>query len=79
MSDVEYIAVNIKDILEDEELEKFMLEKTKKFIKNKFIKYLPEKDHSELKMQILFNKEDTIDLFENNSLKLIDSSVFSTW
>lgn len=79
MSDVEYIAGNIKDILEDEELEKFMLEKTKKFIKNKFIKYLPEKDHGELKMQILFNKEDTIDIFENNSLKLIDSSVFSTW
>ena len=79
MEDVEYIAGNIKDILEDEELEKFMLEKTKKFIKNKFIKYLPEKDHAELKMQILFNKEDTIDLFENNSLKLIDSSVFSTW
>ena len=79
MSDVEYIASNIKDILEDRELEKFMLEKTKKFIKNKFIKYLPEKDNAELKMQILFNKEDTIDLFENNSLKLIDSSDFSKW
>jgi ATP-dependent helicase Lhr and Lhr-like helicase len=79
MSDVEHIASNIKDILDDEELEKFMLEKTKKFIKNKFIKYLPEKDHSELKMQILFNKEDTVDLFENNSLKLIDSSDFSKW
>ncbi len=79
MSDIEYIAGNINDILENEELENFMLEKTKKFIKNKFIRYLPEKDHSELKMQILFNKEDTIDLFENNSLKLIDSSGFSKW
>ena len=79
MSDVEYIASNIKDILEDKELEKFMLEKTKKFIKNKFIRYLPEKDHGELKIQILFNKEDTIDLFEKNSLKLIDSSSFSKW
>jgi ATP-dependent Lhr-like helicase len=79
MSDVEHIACNIKDILDDEELEKFMLLKTKKFVKNKFIKYLPEKDNAELKMQILFNKEDTIDLFENNSLKLISSSGFSKW
>lgn len=79
MSDVEHIASNIEDILGDMELEKFMLEKTKKFIKNKFIKYLPEKDQGELKMQILFNKEDTIHLFENNSLKLISSSGFSKW
>ena len=79
MDDIEYIASNIKDILEDRELEKFMRLKTKKFIKNKFIRYLPEKDHAELKMQILFNKEDTIDLFENNSLKLINSSGFSKW
>ncbi len=79
MSEIEYISQNIKDILEDKELEKFMQHKTKKFIKNKFIKYLPENDQAELKMQILFNKEDTIDLFENNSLKLIDSSDFSKW
>ena len=79
MSDIEYISRNILDILEDKELEKFMQYKTKKFIKNKFIKYLPENDQAELKMQILFNKEDTIDLFRNNSLKLIDSSDFSKW
>jgi ATP-dependent Lhr-like helicase len=79
MSEIEYIGQNIKDILEDKELEKFMFSKTKKFIKNKFIKYLPENDQAELKTCILFNKEDTIDLFENNSLKLIDSSDFSKW
>lgn len=56
-----------------------MLEKIKKFVKNKFIKYLPEEDQSELKIQILFNKEDTIHLFENNSLKLISSSGFNKW
>ncbi|WP_414469276.1 DEAD/DEAH box helicase [Methanobacterium sp. ACI-7] len=79
MSDIEHIAGNIKDILEDKELEKFMLLKTKKFIKNKFIKYLPKQDQAELRMQILFNKEDCIGLFENNSLKLIDSSEFNKW
>lgn len=79
MSDIEHISQNIKDILEDKELEEFMFKKTKKFIKNKFIKYLPENDQAELKTSILFNKEDTIDLFENNSLKEIDSSDFSKW
>ncbi|HML05841.1 MAG TPA: hypothetical protein VK426_08725, partial [Methanobacterium sp.] len=79
MSDIEYIRQNILDILEDKELEKFMFEKTNKFIKNKFIKYLPENDQSQLKTCILFNKEDTVHLFENNSLKLIDSSNFSKW
>lgn len=79
MSDIEHIAINIKDILGEKELEKFMLDKTEKFVKNKFIKYLPEKDQAELKMQILFNKEDTIHLFENNSLKLISSSDFNKW
>lgn len=79
MSDVEYIISNIRDILEDKELEEFMHSKTKKFIKNKFIKYLPKKDQAELKTSILFNKEDTVHILENNSLKLIDSSEFSKW
>lgn len=79
MSDIEHIPNNINAILSEKELEHFMLEKTEKFVKNKFIKYLPEKDQAELKMQILFNKEDTIHLFENNSLKLISSSGFNRW
>jgi len=79
MGDIEHIANNIKDILSEKEVEHFMLEKIKKFVKNKFIKYLPEEDQSELKIQILFNKEDTIHLFENNSLKLISSSGFNKW
>ncbi|MGB9937857.1 MAG: DEAD/DEAH box helicase [Methanobacterium sp.] len=79
MSDIEHIAQNIKDILEDKELEEFILLKTKKFIKNKFIKYLPKQDQAELRMQILFNKEDCIELFQNNSLKLIDLSEFNKW
>lgn len=79
ITDIEEITSNIKDILNDEKLEKVMLEKTKKFVKNKFIKYLPEEDQAGLKMQILFNKENTIDLFNNNSLKLISSSNFKKW
>jgi len=79
MSDIEHIAHNIKDILGEKELKKNMLDKTKKFVKNKFIKYLQDEDQAELKMQILFNKEDIIHLFENNSLKLISSSGFNKW
>lgn len=79
LENIENIANNIEDILKDEDLKTYIFEKTNKFIKNKFIKYLPEKDQIESKMEILYNKEHLIDLFQKNSLRAVNSSPFKEW
>jgi len=76
---IENVANNIEEILKDKDLEAFIFERAKKFVKSKFIKYLPEKDQIELKTEILFNKEGLIDVFQKNSLKIVRSSSFKEW
>jgi ATP-dependent Lhr-like helicase len=79
LANIANIADDIEEILKDEDLEAYIFEKTKKFVKSKFIKYLPEKDQIELKTEILFNKEGLIDLFQKNSLKIISAASFKEW
>ena len=79
LENIENIENDIEEILKSENLETYIFEKTKKFVKSKFIKYLPEKDQIELKTEILFNKEGLIDLFQKNSLKIISAASFKEW
>jgi ATP-dependent Lhr-like helicase len=66
----------IKEIFEDPEIYNLIHEKTDKFIKNKFIYHLPYEDQAKLKMEILYDQESLLRVFNENSLVLINSAHF---
>lgn len=77
--DVEKVMYSLEKIFKNEDIYNLIDERTQKFVKNKFINYLPEEDKAKLKMELLYNKDDLINLIEANTLKLIETSPFKNW
>jgi len=72
-TDVEGIIYNVKEILNSSETQEFIDDITQKFLKNKFINYLPEKNRGKLKMDLLFDKEGLLNVTENNMIYFMDN------
>ena len=71
---------NVEEILNDPDINGLIDEKTQKFVKNKFINFLPHEDKVKLKMELLYNTEDLIRIIKNNSIKLmIGFTKFKHW
>ena len=74
------ILYNVESILKEPEINSLIHEKTKKFVKNKFINYLPYEDNVKLKMEILYNAKDLIKVINENSPSLVDKPTqFKKW
>lgn len=65
------VLYNVETILNEPEINSLIHEKTKKFVKNKFINYLPYEDNVKLKMEILYNAKDLIKVINENSPSLV--------
>jgi ATP-dependent Lhr-like helicase len=76
---IQEVMANVKDILSEPEISTLIHEKTGKFVKNKFINYLPYEDNAKLKMELLYSPEDLIRLLSENSVELIGSTNFKDW
>ena len=76
IQDVENIFYNIESILNDPETDEYLSELVGKFYKNKFINYLPEKDEIDLKMHLLFDKKNLVNLSKENSILEIQKDNF---
>jgi len=70
---------SVEEILKAPDINSLIDEKTQKFVKNKFINFLPYEDNVKLKMELLYNTEDLLKLVKNNSVTLIDSTKFRHW
>ena len=70
---------NVEKILNAPDINSLIDEKTQKFVKNKFINFLPYEDNVKLKMELLYNTEDLLTVIKNNSIKLIGSTKFKHW
>ena len=69
----------VEEILNAPDINSLIDEKTQKFVKNKFINFLPYEDNVKLKMELLYNTEDLLKIIKNNSVKLIGSTKFKHW
>lgn len=79
IEDIKDITRNIEDIIKDEDLKMKIFERANKFVKNKFIRYLPKEDQITLKSMLLFDKCGLIDILQGNSIKLVASTSFKAW
>ena len=70
---------DVENILQTPEIKFLIDEKTKNFVKNKFINYLPYEDNVKLKMELLYNSEDLIKVINENSVVLIGHTRFKNW
>lgn len=67
---------NVENTLSNPDIYSIIDEKTNKFVKNKFINFLPYDDNVKLKMELLYNSEDLINLVRENSVELVESTKF---
>lgn len=78
-SDVEAILYNFKNILDDEDFKIVMKDKSNKFYKNKFINYLPIDDEINLKMNVLFDRDNIAKFIDDNTLVEVKDVNFKNW
>ncbi len=76
---VQEVIGNVEGILNEPEISGLLDEKTGKFVKNKFINYLPYEDNVKLKMELLYGPEDLIKVVTENSVVLVGSTNFKDW
>ena len=77
--DISDLINNVERILKTPYINDLIDEKTPKFVKNKFINFLPKEDNVNLKMELLYNKEDLLKLVKNNSVELVGFTKFKEW
>ena len=77
--DISKVINNVPEILRQPEINSLIDEKTEKFVKNKFINYLPYDDNIKLKMELLYNPEDLFKVLNGNSVIFVESSEFKDW
>jgi ATP-dependent Lhr-like helicase len=73
------VIYDVENILREPEINKLIDEKTKKFVKNKFINFLPYDDNVKLKMELLYGPEDLIKVVKENSVSLVGKTLFRNW
>lgn len=76
---ISQVIYNAENVLNEPEINQLIDEKTKKFVKNKFINYLPYEDNVKLKMELLYSPEDLINVVKENSVSLVKSTQFKLW
>ena len=69
--DIESLIYNVSEILNEDNIELLIDEVSQDFKKNKFINYLSPEDRADLKMNLFFDREGLLDLFENNMIYFI--------
>jgi ATP-dependent Lhr-like helicase len=69
----------VSEKLESSDINKLIDEKTQKFVKNKFINFLPYEDNVKLKMELLYDVDGLMEIINNNSVTLIGPSKFKHW
>ena len=70
-SDISYILNNIQDYLANKIIEEKLSKVTSEYAKNKFIKYLPEEDKVDVKMNVMFDKLHYKFYYYTNSLLIV--------
>ena len=70
---------NVETILKTPDINSLIDEKTQKFVKNKFINFLPIEDNVNLKMELLYNPEDLLKVVKNNSVAQVGFTDFKYW
>lgn len=76
---ISQVIYNVEETLKMPEINSLIDEKTKKFVKNKFINFLPYEDNVKLKMELLYSPEDLIKIVKENSVSLVGNSRFRLW
>ena len=76
---VQDVLSNVEQILTEPEIKSLVDEKTGKFVKNKFINYLPHEDSLKLKMELLYSPDDLIRVVNENSAVLVGPTKFKEW
>ena len=76
---IESILYNIEDSLKEKKTLELINQMVGKFYKNKFINFLPYEDQVNLKMEIIFDKENLIELLKNNTLVETSDVNFDAW
>ena len=77
--EIESIIYNIENTLKSDEYKIEIQEFISKFNKNKYTKYLPLEDELELKMNLLFDKDNLLKLLNDNTLMEVHNSNFNKW
>lgn len=77
--DVENVLYNVKELLSNEDSKIEISKLFGKFYNNKFIKYLPDNMRFKLQYELIFDEKGLIDLCENNTPILINSSCIKNW
>jgi len=77
--DIESILYVLEDKLKEKKTLEFINQLVGKFYKNKFINFLPYEDQANLKMEIIFDKENLIDLIKNNTPVEVFDINFNSW
>jgi len=70
---------NIENLLKNPDINKLIDQKSSKFVKNKYINYLPYEDKITLKMELFYNPKDLLKVIKNNKVILIGSTKFKKW
>jgi ATP-dependent Lhr-like helicase len=73
------VIYDVENIIQEPEFNQLIDEKTKKFVKNKFINFLPYEDNVKLKMELLYSPEDLINVIKDNSILLVEKTLFRKW
>lgn len=73
------VIYNVEEILKQPEINSLIDEKTGKFVKNKFINYLPYDDNIKLKMELLYSPENLIKVVKENSIEFTGRTNFKNW
>ena len=78
-SNISDVIYGVEDTLKEPEINSLIDEKTGKFVKNKFINFLPYEDNVKLKMELLYCPEDLINVLNENSVSLVGNTRFRSW
>lgn len=73
------ILYDIENILNEKKALNELNRITGKFYKNKFINFLPFEDQVKLKMNLLFDEENLINLVKNNNFEEVDNVGLDKW
>ena len=77
--EVEKIMHDAEKVLNSRNIHDLIYQFTDKFYKNKFINFLPQKEKMELKMRLLYDKDNLIKVINENALMQVYDVDFDKW
>lgn len=76
---IQEVIYGAEKVLNSSDIYTLIHQFTDKFYKNKFINFLPEEDQSEIKMRILYDKDNLIKVINENTLVQVSDVNFEKW